>query len=248
MGRERRAAGVLDDPDAGAARWRAIMSRRLPQRPLRSSIGCHAIACIQLPAIDHPAVHCTSIEPRAPPLLFRSVTRAPSDLGSTAMRRTAAEDSRAARSGRNRTPSVFPRTAASCRRRIARARGLRVAHASAISLAPEPSVSSKAQRDSGALPLGVRSPPLGIPSLAARSHHEHSLESRPMRAQCRRIRLQRRSHPNTPTRPRTAMSARRALETGDITPRYRSARRESRSGRCEANLRRADRHRTRRTR
>jgi hypothetical protein len=55
---------------------------------------------------------------------------------------------------------------------------------------------------------------LGTPSLAprwglprwrlghARSHNEHSLEHRPMCAQRRCIRLQRRSYPNTPTRRR----------------------------------------------
>ena len=62
--------------------------------------------------------------------------------------------------------------------------------------------------------LAARSPPLGVPSLtpaggslagrsvAAQSHYKHSLESRTMRAQRRRIRLQRGRHPNTPTRRR----------------------------------------------
>jgi len=134
-----------------------------------------------------------------------------------------------------------------------------------MSLAPEPSVCSKAQSGSEARPrwgfsrprwgfprwppLGVPSPPLGIPSLtarslapagvpslaarsplgrprwgflagrsvAARSYHQHSLESRAMRVECRRIRLQRRRHPNTPNAPPDGMSAQRGPETVDIT-------------------------------
>ncbi len=81
---------------------------------------------------------------RAPPRLFSSVTLAPWAAGSTATRKATGEESRAASRGRNNTPSVAPRSAARCNRRICRGSALR-SQASAISQAPERSACSKAQ-------------------------------------------------------------------------------------------------------
>ncbi len=92
-----------------------------------------------------------------------------------------AEASRAARRGRNRTPSVRPCSAASCRRRVSRGCGCR-AQASAASQAPERSACSKAH--SGRAP----------PTTATRS------STTPRGDQGRRKGHQRRRHPHAPAR------------------------------------------------
>ena len=132
----------------------------------------------------------SSIEPRAPPRLFSSVTRAPGAVGSTATRKTAGEESRAASRGRNNTPRVSPRSAARCRRRICRGRALR-SHASAMSQAPDRSVCSKAHPT-----------PFGISLLQPlwSIDHEHALQRHAVLRKRRRERLQGRRHPCAPTR------------------------------------------------
>ena len=55
------------------------------------------------------------------------------------------------------------------------------------------------QRFGGSRAASRGASPLGIPSLAARSHHEHSLDSRTVRGERWRVRLQGRRHPNAPT-------------------------------------------------
>src|SRR5215469_10785637 len=84
------------------------------------------------------------------------VSRTPAASGSTARRNTAAEASRAARRGRNNTPSVWPRSAASCRRRISRSFGRRIQPRTA-SQAPEPSACSKAHRGRAPPTTAIRS-------------------------------------------------------------------------------------------
>jgi len=279
-----------------SVRRRGLARAGLPQGPLarRPARGCQGPAQTSQRGLSTALAIRSRSSPRAPPLLFQERDAPPPDLGSTTRRRTAAEDSEQRAGGRNKTPSVLPRSQPRCSRRERRGpRGLRAAQASVMSLAPEPSVCSKPRAARRRVPagdslvpagnflagplLGVPSPPLGIPSLtarslapaggslagrsvaarsppagdslagrsvAARSYHQHSLESRAMRVECRRIRLQRRRHPNTPTRRRTHVSAARAGNSRYNSP-TQSGRPESRSGRCEANLRPADRHRTR---
>src|SRR6184192_4304684 len=95
---------------------------------------------------------------------FKSVMRTPALIGARPKRRTAAEASRAARRGRNSTPRVRPRSAASCKRRISRAFGRR-AHARTASQAPEPSACSRAHN--GRAPLTTATRSRAMPSAAS---------------------------------------------------------------------------------
>src|SRR5262252_2365396 len=93
----------------------------------------------QLPGQGRSSVSRRALRP------LRIVRRTPTVSGSTPRRSTAAEASRAARRGRNNTPSVRPRSAASCRRRMSCGFICRT-QPSTTSQAPEPSVCSKAHK------------------------------------------------------------------------------------------------------
>src|SRR5215469_1410839 len=91
----------------------------------------------QLPGQGRSSVSRRALRP------LRIVRRTPAASGSTLRRSTAAEASRAARRGRNNTPSARPRSAASCRRRMSRGFTCRT-QPSTASQAPEPRVCSRA--------------------------------------------------------------------------------------------------------
>ena len=75
--------------------------------------------------------------PRRPPRLFKSDPRSPLSAAVSSSRRIAWEACRAADNGRNRIPSVLPRSAANCKRRMSRER-MSLAHPNTTSQAPDP--------------------------------------------------------------------------------------------------------------